>query len=47
VSILLTLIAVAISPFVAWFYVEPRLALITIAIGCTFIFGGSSPSTRH
>lgn len=39
-SILLTFIAVAISPFVAWFYGEPRLALITIAIGCTFIFGG-------
>ena len=39
-SILLMCIAAAISPFVARFYGEPRLMLITIAIGSTFIFGG-------
>lgn len=39
-SCLLMFIAAAISPFVARFYGEPRLTLITIAIGCTFIFGG-------
>ncbi|MBN1972659.1 MAG: lipopolysaccharide biosynthesis protein [Sedimentisphaerales bacterium] len=39
-SILLMIIAAAISPFVARFYGEPRLVLITIAIGSMFIFGG-------
>jgi O-antigen/teichoic acid export membrane protein len=39
-SLFLMLVAAAISPFVAWFYGEPRLMLITIAIGSTFIFGG-------
>ena len=39
-SCLLMGIAAAISPFVARFYGEPRLIPITIAIGCTFIFGG-------
>jgi PST family polysaccharide transporter len=40
VSCLLMLIVAAISPLVAWFYGEPRLIPLTIAIGCTFIFGG-------
>jgi O-antigen/teichoic acid export membrane protein len=39
-SCLLILVAAAISPFIARFYGEPRLILITIAIGSTFIFGG-------
>ena len=39
-SCFLMLIAAAISPLVARFYGEPRLMLITIAIGSTFIFGG-------
>jgi len=39
-SCLLMGIVAAISPFVARFYGEPRLIPITIAIGCTFIFGG-------
>ncbi len=39
-SCLLMLIAAAMSPFVARFYGEPRLTLITIALGGTFIFGG-------
>ena len=39
-SVLLVVIAAAISPFVADFYGEPRLILITIALGGTFIFGG-------
>jgi len=40
VSCLLMLIVAAISPFVAWFYDKPQLILLTIAVGCTFIFGG-------
>ena len=39
-SVILMLITAAISPFVARFYGEPRLTLITIALGGTFIFGG-------
>ena len=39
-SIFLMMIAAAISPFIAYFYDEPRLTLITIALGGTFIFGG-------
>lgn len=39
-SIFLMLVAFAISPFIARFYNEPRLVLITIALGSTFIFGG-------
>lgn len=39
-SCLLIGITAAISPLVAWFYGEPRLTRITIAIGSTFIFGG-------
>lgn len=40
VSCLLILIVALISPLVALFYNEPRLTLVTIAIGGTFIFGG-------
>jgi len=40
VSCFLMLVTIMISPLVAWFYGEPRLLLITIAIGGTFIFGG-------
>jgi O-antigen/teichoic acid export membrane protein len=39
-SIFLMLVTAAISPLVAHFYDEPRLTLITIALGGTFIFGG-------
>ena len=41
-SMLLTAIAAAMAPLVAWFYGEPRLTLITIAIAGTFVFGGLS-----
>jgi len=34
------LLTVAISPFVSWFYGEPRLRLITIALSIGFLFGG-------
>ena len=39
-SCFLMFVVAGISPFVALFYGEPRLILITIAIGSTFIFGG-------
>lgn len=41
-SALLALIAAALAPAVAWFYGEPQLTWITIAIAGTFIFGGLS-----
>lgn len=42
-SVLLMFITIAISPLVARFYNEPRLTMITIAIGCTLIIGGLNP----
>jgi O-antigen/teichoic acid export membrane protein len=39
----LMLVAFAVAPVVAWFYGEPRLGSITMAIGATFIFGGLIP----
>ena len=39
-SILLAGIGCALAPVVAWFYGEPRLLWVTVAISCTFIFGG-------
>ena len=39
-SIFLMFVAFAISPFISRFYREPRLTLITMALGSTFLFGG-------
>jgi PST family polysaccharide transporter len=39
-STLLAVVIAAASPLVAMLYGEPRLVLITIAIGATFVFGG-------
>lgn len=39
-SALLMLLTAALAPAVAWFYGEPRLVWITIALACTFLFGG-------
>jgi len=39
-SAFLMLVTAGISPFVAWFYHDPRLLLVTIAIAGGFIFGG-------
>ena len=39
-GIILGLVAAALGPLVAWFYGEPRLALVTAAIGGTFVFAG-------
>lgn len=39
-SVVLAGIAAALAPLVAWFYGEPELAMITIVVGSTFIFGG-------
>lgn len=44
-SIFVTLLFVALSPLIAWFYDEPRLKLITIIIALSFIFGALS--TQH
>ncbi|MEX0654180.1 MAG: lipopolysaccharide biosynthesis protein [Phycisphaeraceae bacterium] len=41
-SLGLTGVAAAMAPAVAWFYGEPQLVWVTIAIGGTFIFGGLS-----
>ncbi len=42
VSILLAAIGASLAPLVVWVYREPQLKLITIAISCTFVFGGLS-----
>lgn len=39
-SLLLTLIGISIAPAIAWLYGEPELVWITMAIACTFVFGG-------
>ena len=39
-SCLLMIVYAMISPFVSWFYGEPKLILVTIAMGPIFIFGG-------
>jgi O-antigen/teichoic acid export membrane protein len=41
-SMLLMGVAAAIAPAVAWFYGEPRLTWIMLAVAGTFIFGGLS-----
>lgn len=41
-STLLALLGMALAPLVAWFYGEPELVWITIAISATFVFGGLS-----
>jgi PST family polysaccharide transporter len=42
VSAVLGIIVFALAPAVAWFYGEPRLVWITMAIACTFVFGGAT-----
>jgi O-antigen/teichoic acid export membrane protein len=39
-SVMLALILACLAPAVAWFYGEPRLELITLAVAGTFIFSG-------
>jgi PST family polysaccharide transporter len=41
-SVVLMLIAAALAPVIAWFYGEPRLTWIMLAISGTFPFGGLS-----
>jgi len=40
ISSALMLITMALAPAVAWFYKEPRLLWVTIALASAFIFGG-------
>jgi len=40
VSIVLALILVILAPIISWFYGEPRLTLIALALAGTFIFSG-------
>ena len=39
-SILTMVVTIAIAPFVAWFYGEPRLTGITMVFAAGFLFGG-------
>jgi PST family polysaccharide transporter len=39
-GILVAAAVVALAPAIAWFYNDPRLVPITMALGTTFIFGG-------
>lgn len=40
VSIVLALITIAVAPAIAWFYKEPRLFWLTVALAGAFIFSG-------
>jgi O-antigen/teichoic acid export membrane protein len=42
VSALLTLVVILLAPAVAWFYREPRLVGVTLALSVTFLFSGST-----
>lgn len=42
VSIVLTAVSIALAPAIAWFYGEPKLTAITMAVSATFVFGGLS-----
>lgn len=39
-SVFVMLVVAALAPLLAWFYGEPRLVWITLALSATFIFGG-------
>jgi len=39
-GVLVAVIVVALAPAVAWFYDDPRLTPVTMALGVTFLFGG-------
>ncbi len=41
-SMVLALVTALMAPAIAWFYGEPRLTAITLALSATFIFGGLS-----
>jgi O-antigen/teichoic acid export membrane protein len=43
---ILTALTAAAAPFVSWFYGDPRLIWITIALGATFFFNGASAQHR-
>jgi len=40
VSFVFMLLTMALAPVIAWFYGEPRLAWVTIALASAYIFGG-------
>jgi len=39
-SVLIALITAALGPVIAWFYGDPRLATVTVALSLAFVFGG-------
>ena len=41
-GITISLLLAVLSPVVAWFYREPRLAGVTLVLGCTFLFSTST-----
>lgn len=40
IGLTLTLIMMALAPFLSWFYHEPRLTAVTLVVSLTFIVGG-------
>jgi len=40
ISLALTLITIALAPVIVWFFKEPRLMWVTVALASAFIFGG-------
>lgn len=41
-GLVVSLVTIALAPVVSWFYSEPRLTLITIALASTFVVGGAT-----
>ena len=39
-SLAVTLVVAALAPAIAWFYDEPKLTAITLALSATIVFGG-------
>jgi PST family polysaccharide transporter len=46
VSLVLALITASLAPAIAWFYNDPRLTLITLALGSAFLFDGLTAQHR-
>jgi len=45
-SALIAMVTAALAPIIAWFYGEPRLTMITVALALIFLFGGLTVQHR-
>jgi len=39
-SVVITIVTAAVAPLLAWFYKEPRVTAVTVALAATILFGG-------